>query len=663
MVFHFPKIFAVILFLEFARRPANAQFWQYSICSLNVSDGDFQSNLNNVLGNIGTKALNNSDYFNDTVGMEPSQVYGLIMCYADANRTSCNDCLSAPTALQITRKCPISKSAAFWGVNPDSCLIRYSNDSYFSVADSTVLWAVSNDSNFSNPELLNNTLKTLFGRLITDASTSQNLLASGEENITATDKLYGLLQCTRDLNSTECSRCLNAFVAYLLEVYGTTIKPGLRLHGYSCFLRYEIYAFMPTDSPGGNKSNTSPTVTGGKKSHTTLIAAVVACVAAFLIITAIFIWFQRKWSQVDGTKSTSPLINELQEIKSLEFFIYDLTALSIATDDFSDKNNLGQGGFGAVYKGTLPNGQEVAVKRLSKSSTQGAAEFKNEVDLLVRLRHNNLVQLLGCCVSKDERMLCYEYLPNGSLDKTLFATDDVKSGWLNWTNRFKIIKGICRGLFYLHEESPLKIVHRDLKASNILLDRDMNPKISDFGLARLFDRDKTHTVTANVAGTFGYIAPEYSIRGTFSVKSDAYSFGILVLEIVTGRKNSSFPGSRYMTGVTNFVWKYWSEGKVEELKDPTLEEECIEEVRRCIHVALLCLQANPSNRPNMEAVAHMLSSSSIANLPPLPPPESIWGADTSMFDDYDDDDDDYDDKYSVNLSTIAAVEAAHNSSF
>ncbi|XP_078149631.1 cysteine-rich receptor-like protein kinase 10 isoform X2 [Carex rostrata] len=278
--------------------------------------------------------------------------------------------------------------------------------------------------------------------------------------------------------------------------------------------------------------------------------AIVGVVASILVIIKIGTWY-KKWRST--LRRTNVLKVEFQKFAASDFLIYDLAAIRKATDNFSDENKLGRGGFGQVFKGTLPDGQEIAVKRLSTGSTQGATEFRTEVELLVRLRHNNLVQLLGCCISKDERILCYEYQHNGSLDKILFGTDNIKCKDFEWSRRFRIIKGICRGLLYLHEESPLKIVHRDLKASNILLDRDMNPKIADFGLARLFDRDQTHTVTAHFAGTFGYIAPEYSIRGTFSAKSDTFSFGILLLEIVLGRKNSSFPGSEYMSGLINHV--------------------------------------------------------------------------------------------------------------
>ncbi|XP_061975781.1 G-type lectin S-receptor-like serine/threonine-protein kinase SD1-1 [Populus nigra] len=203
--------------------------------------------------------------------------------------------------------------------------------------------------------------------------------------------------------------------------------------------------------------------------------------------------------------------------------------LASATNNFSDSNKLGEGGFGPVYKGTLTDGQEIAVKRLSKNSRQGLEEFKNEVQHIVKLQHRNLVRLLGCCIQSDETMLVYKFLPNKSLDFYIF--DETHSLLLDWPKRYNIINGIARGLLYLHQDSRLRIIHRDLKTSNILLDYEMNPKISDFGLARSFGENETEANTNKVAGTYGYISPEYANYGLYSLKSDVFSFGVLVLEI------------------------------------------------------------------------------------------------------------------------------------
>lgn len=296
--------------------------------------------------------------------------------------------------------------------------------------------------------------------------------------------------------------------------------------------------------------------------------------------------------------------------KELTYFTF--SSVAAATNNFSDINKLGQGGFGHVYKGKLPGGQDVAVKRLSRKSGQGLEEFKNEVILIAKLQHRNLVGLLGCCIEGEEKILLYEYMPNNSLDSFLF--DPVKQNQLDWRTRFLIIEGIARGLLYLHRDSRLRIIHRDLKASNILLDGEMNPKISDFGMARIFGGNQNEANTNRVVGTYGYMAPEYAMEGLFSVKSDVYSFGILLLEIVSGRRNTSFRSAEHST-IIGYAWDLWDRGKAMELLDPSIADTCSpNEVLRCIHIGMLCVQDSAPHRPNMSAVVLMLESEN-ANLP------------------------------------------------
>ncbi|CAN1747829.1 G-type lectin S-receptor-like serine/threonine-protein kinase RKS1 [Linum perenne] len=297
-----------------------------------------------------------------------------------------------------------------------------------------------------------------------------------------------------------------------------------------------------------------------------------------------------------------------------ELPFYDLGSILIATNSFSLANKIGEGGFGTVYKGQLSNGQEVAVKRLSRSSDQGIQELKNELLLIARLQHRNLVKLLGCCIEDDEQILVYEYVPNKSLDSFIF--DETKRPLLNWRTRFNILVGIARGILYLHQDSRFRIIHRDLKSSNILLDEEMNPKISDFGLAKMFDSDQTQNKTTRVVGTYGYMSPEYAVFGKFSVKSDVFSFGIILLEVFSGMKINSFSQELPPRTLIGHVWELWRENRVLELMDPSLKESCVpEEVLRCVHVGLLCVQENATDRPNMSAVVLMLNSET-----PLPRP-------------------------------------------
>ncbi|EXC11585.1 G-type lectin S-receptor-like serine/threonine-protein kinase [Morus notabilis] len=294
----------------------------------------------------------------------------------------------------------------------------------------------------------------------------------------------------------------------------------------------------------------------------------------------------------------------------LPLFCFDVVATS--TNNFSEENKLGEGGFGHVYKGKLPGEQEIAVKRLSRKSGQGLEEFKNEIILIAKLQHRNLVRLLGCCIQGEEKMLLYEYMPNKSLDFFLFDTE--KRALLDWRKRFNIIEGIARGLLYLHRDSRLRIIHRDLKASNILLDEEMNPKISDFGMARIFGGNQNELNTNRVVGTFGYMSPEYAMEGLFSVKSDVYSFGVLLLEIVSGRRNTSFRNTEHLS-LIGFAWNIWHEGRAMELLDPSIAETCSQnEVLRCIQLGVLCVQDSPLHRPTMSSVILMLESEN-ANLP------------------------------------------------
>ncbi|KAL6292462.1 hypothetical protein ACE6H2_000604 [Prunus campanulata] len=291
-------------------------------------------------------------------------------------------------------------------------------------------------------------------------------------------------------------------------------------------------------------------------------------------------------------------------LRTISYF--DFHTLKMATKNFHPGNLLGVGGFGPVYRGKLGDGRLIAAKKLClDKSQQGESEFLAEVKLITSIQHRNLVRLIGCCSDGPQRLLVYEYMKNRSLDLIVYGKSD---RFLNWSTRFQIIVGIARGLQYLHEDSPLRIIHRDIKASNILLDEKYQPKIGDFGLARFFPEDQAYLSTA-FAGTLGYTAPEYAIRGELSEKADIYSFGVLVLEIISGRKNTDLTLPSEMQYLPEYAWKLFEMSKVIELVDPKLHENGFVErdVLQAIQVAFLCLQPHANLRPPMSEVVAMLT--------------------------------------------------------
>ncbi|KAH9660230.1 Receptor-like serine/threonine-protein kinase [Citrus sinensis] len=292
---------------------------------------------------------------------------------------------------------------------------------------------------------------------------------------------------------------------------------------------------------------------------------------------------------------------------------YSLADIEVATDRFSIENKLGEGGYGPVYKGVLPDGQIIAVKKLSKTSTQGFEEFKNEVMLTAKLQHVNLIRVLGFCIDTQENMLIYEYMPKRSLDYFLF--DPIRRLILDWKKRIHIIQGIIQGLLYLQEYSRLTIIHRDLKVSNILLDEDLKPKISDFGLARIFVKDDLEANTNRIVGTQGYIPPEYVGRGVYSTKSDVYSFGVLFLQIISGRRLFIRYGQNENLSLVEYAYELWKDGKGMELMDASLDDTHSSwKLLTCLQVALLCVQENPKNRPSILEISSMLENENTADI-------------------------------------------------
>lgn len=401
--------------------------------------------------------------------------------------------------------------------------------------------------------------------------------------------------------------------------------------GVRCNFRYEVVPFFsgsPTlrlpappapPAPPPATVNVTPTATPRGKSANNILAIALPIVAAILAITTVCLCYLRRRRRRRPARSELPHDSTNHEdIDSIDSLIIDLSTLRGATGNFAEANKLGEGGFGAVYKGDLPDGQEIAVKRLSRHSGQGIGELKNELVLVAKLQHKNLVRLVGVCLQEHEKLLVYEYMPNRSIDTILFDPERRKE--LDWGKRLKIISGIARGLQYLHEDSQLRIIHRDLKASNVLLDFDYTPKISDFGLARLFGADQSREVTNRVVGTYGYMAPEYAMRGHYSIKSDVFSFGILMLEFVTGRRSSGSYNFDESVDLLSLIWEHWSTGTISEIIDSSLRSHAPgDQMVKIFHIGLLCVQDNPADRPMMSTVNVMLSSNTVSLQSPSKP--------------------------------------------
>ncbi|XP_010645966.1 probable LRR receptor-like serine/threonine-protein kinase At1g56140 isoform X3 [Vitis vinifera] len=333
-----------------------------------------------------------------------------------------------------------------------------------------------------------------------------------------------------------------------------------------------------------------------EKGKTGLIAgiAIAAGILSLIVISAVF-YIKRKGSDMNEDI-------ELPEIGPRPS-TFSYAELRTATENFNAINKLGEGGFGAVYKGTLSDGRVVAVKQLSLASQHGKSQFIAEIATISAVQHRNLVKLYGFCIKGNKRLLVYEYLENKSLDHSLFGKNDLH---LDWPTRFSIGLATARGLAYLHEESRPRIIHRDVKASNILLDAELCPKISDFGLAKLYDDKKTH-ISTRVAGTIGYLAPEYAMRGHLTEKADVFGFGVVALEIVSGRPNYDNSLEAEKMYLLEWAWTLHENNRSLDLVDPKLTTFDENEAARVIGVALLCIQASPALRPTMSRVVAMLA--------------------------------------------------------
>ncbi|KAL6282796.1 hypothetical protein ACE6H2_013725 [Prunus campanulata] len=589
--------------------------WKCTDTGIYTPGDKYQENINSLLSSFSSSnTQNNYGFYNSSLGQDQNQVNAIALCRGDISQDSCHACLNKSTDIILQNCSRHQKEAIIWA---EPCMVRYSNNLIFGIEQvDPVQYVPSRNSSAKNTQQFELVLTPLLGILSDTAASGDSLkkFAAGHATVSGDEKIYALVQCTPDIDKQNCSNCLKQSVS---EIGG---KRGGRVLRPSCNIRYEVGLFFestanslvdipaPVPAAPAPEEGTPPAPEEAKKKSNikqTVIIIAVVLVVFVTIFSSICFFFRVRKRRVKLEQDENS-----EHVSLVESLQYDFETIRSATDDFSDANKLGRGGFGAVYKGRLLNGQPIAVKRLSKNSGQGDREFKNEVMLLAQLQHRNLVRLLGFCLKAEERLLIYEYVPNTSLDHFIFDPNNHEH--LDWETRYKIIGGIARGILYLHEDSRVRIIHHDLKASNILLDKDMNPKIADFGMARLFAIDQSQGDTKTVRGTYGYMAPEYVNHGLFSVKTDVFSFGVLVLEIVSGKKIGSFQHGENEENLLTYAWRNWREETFQNIIDPVLTISSQMETMRCIHIGLLCVQKNVVDRPTVASVVSMLNSQSLA---------------------------------------------------
>eukprot|EP00253_Pinus_taeda_P002801 PITA_02801 len=553
----------------------------------------FERNLNTVMHDL-VKNVEKTGFNTSWHGDNAEEkVYGLVQCREDASPQECSSC-AQEASITVQQLCENDIGGRVWF---DLCFLRYDNFSFFSDLDARVLSILPNTQTVKdNPGGFQNDVIDLF-RSLTDENS--DLVRKGlavqiaASSFSGTRRVFGLVECWRDLPIEQCKSCL---LIALKKLYPFMVKEGGEALLGSCRVRFETYAFstlFPSNATvHHNKSSRKVAMVCGFTGGGFL---------AFAIWLFIFI-ARRKIKSV--TVPRRGLVTQTQGSLFNRQILYTLDTLTVATGNFHENNKLGEGGFGTVYKGITSDGTEIAVKKLPVRSSQGTSEFMNEIEIVAKIRHRNLVKLIGCCVDGPERLLVYEYLPPSS-------STQKKAEFFDWQKRYNIIIGIARGLLYLHEDSQQRIIHRDIKVNNILLDDKLNPKIADFGLARLFPGDETHVQT-RVAGTYGYMAPEYAMFGQLSVKADVYSFGVVLLEIVSGRRIIDIRLPDEMQILLEWGRRLCDEGNLLDMIDATMVG-CFpqEQALRCVHVALLCAQADVSNRPAMPDVVLMLSTNSV----------------------------------------------------
>ncbi|CAN6446205.1 unnamed protein product [Victoria cruziana] len=547
----------------------------------------YLKNLDDAFNLMGT-LMGNSSFGVAQYGHGPGAAYVLAQCAGYLDRPGCLSCYEKSYSLLLS-SCHPPVGRFFL----NSCFLRAESHRFFndtvSADDTSSCGGTRFDAGVG--EFVRGKIAGVVERAVRSSGYAFESGRTSEGG-----KIFVMAECWRSLNEARCGECL-AEAAAVAD--GCIPSTEFRASSAGCVLRYSRTDFSKED---GLLAEARIPLRNIER----MFDLVAAFVYIFLVIVALYLLTKRfcvtcsvKWVNKGKGKAMSQEIDPSIIAKNL---IFKHSVLVKATDSFSKANKLGQGGFGDVYKGRLPDGREVAVKRLFARANGRDQEIYNEISIISRAQHKNLISFLGYCLSGDENLLVYEFLPNTSLDKILFDTE--KKNVLTWKKRMEIILGTAEGLEYLHKRCEYKIIHRDIKAANILLDENLRPKIADFGLAYLFSSDNSH-ISASVAGTLGYMAPEYIGHGQLSEKVDVYSFGVLVLEIISGIKNNSFDRLDDCTLVSK-AWNLYQSALLSQLVDESVEGSDPDEVSRLAMVGLLCTQEIAALRPCMSLLVGIL---------------------------------------------------------
>ncbi|XP_076927407.1 cysteine-rich receptor-like protein kinase 2 isoform X1 [Bidens hawaiensis] len=565
----------------------------------------FLSNLNTTLSSLHEQlSLNRARYAVARTLLTGESVWGLAVCRGYVSTAECVACFNY--AVAQLKVCGRANGAhAFY----NDCDVRYENFNFY--ANANIRAGVVICGNTTSPQQANfrKTVEGLISDLRTAAPrTSDYYAASTRPVANSNHTVYAIAQCNLNLSQSVCQECLNSRYSSLDSCLPVT---NGRAIDNGCFMRYSSTRFFELNQT----TDITPFLGDGDSSKKgSIIGGVVGGVCfLLLVILAFCLWRRSKHASSRPQDKSTGSTDLLQGAAK-----YSYDDIKIATNNFSDEHKLGGGVFGEVYKGTLMNGDTVAIKKTVMATTRGKTRVDDELKIICNVHHRHIVRLLGYCNKAPLLFLVHEYMDNGSLDQFLYGD---KSKNLNWRQRFEIIYGTARGLAYLHEQYHVTIIHRDIKTSNILLDNGFQPKIADFGLIRLLPEDKTHLSTT-MAGSMnsGYVAPEYAIHGQLSEKVDTYSFGIVVLEIISGKRCHNVEGDESIgPSLFDHAWNLYKSGTQLNLVDERLDpnEYAIEDVKKIIEIALMCTQSPVSSRPAMSEVVTLLSDKSQEEMPPV----------------------------------------------